>query len=98
MLYTIYTEGNISDKDHRMWYKLNCKSGISVLTTVGETDAKRIFGQGSFGAALASSLNIGCAIYDVTMCEFITDLGPMSLNCLIFQDDIVKMNESLENA
>ena len=45
---------------------------------LGESDAHRIFdsiGQGSFGAALASSLNIGCAIYNATMGEFITDLA-----------------------
>ena len=43
-------------KDYRMWFKLNCKTRISVVTSVGETDAARIFdsiGQGSFGAALA---------------------------------------------
>ena len=53
----------------RVWFKLNCKTLISVVTSIGETDAARIFdsiGQGSFGAALASSLNIGTAIYDAT--------------------------------
>ena len=28
-LHTLYTEGNISDKDYRMWYELNCKTCIS---------------------------------------------------------------------
>ena len=61
-----------------MWFKLNCKTIISVVTTVGETDARRIFdsiGQGSFGAALASSLNIGTAIYNATEDETLTELG-----------------------
>ena len=60
-LNALYVEGDISEKDYRMWFKLNCKTCISVVTTVGESDAARIFesiGQGSFGAALASSLNI----------------------------------------
>ena len=64
-LYTLYTEGHISDKEYRTWYKPNCKTCISVLPTLGESQTHRIFdsiGQGSFGAALASSLNIGCAI------------------------------------
>ena len=42
------------------------------MTSVGESDAARIFdsiGQGSFGAALASSLNMGTAIYDATKDE-----------------------------
>ena len=90
-LNSLYVEGDISDKDYRMWYKLNCKTIISVVTSVGETDARRIFlsiGQGSFGAALASSLNIGTAIYDATEGETLTELGHMPLNCLIFQDNI----------
>ena len=30
--------------------------------------------------------------------EFITNLGPMPLNCLIFQDDIARMNTTLDQA
>ena len=37
-------------------------------------------------------------IYDATIGEFITDLGAMPLNCLIFQDDIAKLNKTLEQA
>ena len=55
-------------------------------------------GQGSFGAALASSLNIGTAIYDATEGEPLTELGHMPLNCLIFQDDIARLNTTLEQA
>ena len=39
------------------------------LTPVGETDTKTIMngiGQGSFAAALASSINIGSAVSDTT--------------------------------
>ena len=56
-LNALYVQGDISDKDYRMWFKLNCKTRISVVTSVGETDAARIvdnIGQGSFDAALAS--------------------------------------------
>ena len=68
---------------------------------MGETDAKRMFdsiGQGSLGAASASSLNIGTAIYDATDGETLTELGQMPLNCLIFQDDIARLNTTLEQA
>ena len=37
-------------------------------------------GQGSFGATPSSFLNIGCAIYDVSIGEFITNLGAVQLN------------------
>ena len=100
-LNALYVEGNISDKDYRMWFKLNCKTRISVVTSVGESDASRIFdsiGQGSFGAVLASSLNIGTAIYDATGDETLTELGHMPLNCLIFQDDIARLNTTLDQA
>ena len=94
-------EGDISEKDYRMWFKLNCKTRISVVTSVGESDAVRIFdsiGQGSFWAAIASSLNIGTTIYDATEGETLTKLGHMPLNCLIFQDDIARLNTTLEQA
>ena len=97
----LYVEGNITDKDYRMWFKLNCKTRISVVTSVGESDAARIFdsiGQGSFGAALASSLNIGTAIYDATEDETLTELGHMPLNWLLFQDDIARLNITLDQA
>ena len=42
-LNALYVEGDISDKDYRMWYKLNCKTRISAVTSVGESEAKRIF-------------------------------------------------------
>lgn len=45
-----------------MWFKLNEDTRISIRTSVGKSDSKLIknsLGQGSFGAALASSLNIG---------------------------------------
>ena len=48
-----------------------------------------------FGAALASSLDIGTAIYDATEGETLTELGHMPLNCLIFQDDIARLNTTV---
>ena len=68
---------------------------------MGESDAAMIFdsiGQESFGAALASSLNIGTAIYDATYGETLTEHGHMPLNCLIFQDDIARLNTTLDQA
>ena len=58
---------DISDKDYRMWFKLNEDTKIAVRTSVEESKTELIknsVGQGSFGAALASSINIGCAIQD----------------------------------
>ena len=50
-LYTLHIEAGICDKDYRIWYK--CMARVSVITNS--------IGQGSFGAALSPSLNIGCA-------------------------------------
>ena len=41
----------MSDKDYHMGFKLNCKTRISAVTSVGESDAARIvdsIGQGIF--------------------------------------------------
>ena len=59
----MYTDGKISTSDYRMWFHLNNK--IKIFTPLGETDGATIMngiGQGSFAAALASSLNIGCGV------------------------------------
>ena len=48
--------------------------------------------QGSFAATLASQINIGSAVYDITKGEVSANIGNMPLNCLIFQDKIKKMN------
>ena len=64
---TLKTKADIDSKDYRLWFKLNEDTRISVRTSVGESDSKLIKnsqGQGSFGATLASSLNIGYAIED----------------------------------
>ena len=46
---------------------MKAKAGISVKTSIGESDSEVIFdslGQGMFGAALVSSLNIWCGVQD----------------------------------
>ena len=67
IMFTLSKKADISDKDYRMWFKLNEDTKIAVRTSVGESKTeiiKNSVGQGSFGAALASSINIGCAIQD----------------------------------
>ena len=87
--------------DYRMWFKLNIRTRISILTPVGETDGATIInriGQGIFTAPLASSINIGRAVDEITGGEVTAKIGNMELNSLIFQDDIAKMNFTLEDA
>ena len=86
---------------YRMWFKLNIRTRISMLTPVGETDGATIInriGQGIFTAPLASSINIGRAVDEITGGEVTAKIGNMELNSLIFQDDIAKMNFTLEDA
>ena len=45
-----------------------------------------------------SSINIGTAVYDITKGEVSANIGNMPLNCLIFQDDIAKMNYTMEDS
>ena len=66
-MYTLDKKGKISNKTYRLWHQLNEDARISVKTSVGETRSKKVknsLGQGTFGAALVSTLNIGCAIED----------------------------------
>ena len=52
----MYTEGKIAMSNYRMWFHLNNKTKISILTPLGETDGATIMnriGQGPFAAALA---------------------------------------------
>ena len=95
------TYAKISNKSYRLWYKLNEGTRISVKTSVGETDKATIFdsiGQGSVGAALVSALNIGVAIKETFTDQYTASIGQLSLNTLIFQDDISKMNDDIEQA
>ena len=93
--------GKIAMSDYRMWFHLNNKTKISILTPLGETDGATIMngiGQGSFAAALASSLNIGCAVDGITRGICSANIGEVELNSLIFQDHIAKMNRTMEDA
>ena len=71
---------------------------ISVKASVGETDKATIFdsiGQESVSAALVSSLNIGVGIKETFTDQYTANIGLMTL---IFQDDISKMNDDIEQA
>ena len=66
-MYTLDKKANIDHKCYKIWYKLNENARISVKTSVGESKSKIVkdsIGQGSGGASLVSSLNLGCAIED----------------------------------
>ena len=84
-----------------MLYELNENTKISVKTSVGESKTAPIkdsVGQGSFAATLVSSLNIGSAIADKFKGESSANIGLLELICLILQDDIMKMSNTLEQA
>lgn len=98
---TLNTKAKVDSKSYRLWYKLNESTEIRVKTSVGLSDTAKIedsIGQGSGGAALVSSLNIGAAMHDTFPHEASTKIGHVGLNNLIFQDDISKLNDSLEQA
>ena len=65
----MYIRGKKSTSDYIMWFHLNNKTKISILTLLGETYGATIMNgivQGSFAAALALSPNIGCAVDGIT--------------------------------
>ena len=98
---TLNKKAKIDAKSYRMWFKLNENTKISVKTSVGDTKKAPIddsVGQGSFGAALVSSLNIGSAIVDEFKGESTANIGLLMLLCLILQDDSMKMCDTVEQA
>ena len=98
---TLNREAKVDNKSYRIWYKLNADTRISVRTSVGDTAEKSIIdsiGQGSAGASLISSLNIGCAMERTFKYMYTSSIGHLRLNSLIFQDDISKMNNGVEQA
>ena len=100
VMYTLSTKAKISNKSYRLWHQLNEDTKISVLTSVGETDSvtvKNSIGQGGMAAALASSLNIGCAVAETFKSHSSSSIGEIPLNSLILQDDISKINDTLED-
>ena len=101
ILYTLSKKAGISEKDYRMWYKLNKDTEIAVRTSVGESKTeivKNSVGQGSLGAALASSINIGCAVQDTLKWTKSASIGNLGLNSLILQDGIFRLSGSLRQA
>ena len=101
IMYTLDKKACISNKAYRLWYGLNEDAKISVKTSVGESKSKNVkdsVGQGMFGAALASSLNIGCAVDDTFEDIASSSIGFVNVNSQILQDDISKMNDNLSQA
>ena len=98
-MYTLDKKGKISNKTYRLWYKLNEDARIAVKTSVGKTRSKKVkngLGQGTLGATLVSTINIGCAIEDNFIGRPSTSIGFVDLNSLVLQDDVNTMNESLQ--
>ena len=72
--------------DYRLWVYLNNKIKISILTPVGETEGATItngIGQGSFAAALESSLNLGFAVNGITRGIVSAYIKELELNSFI---------------
>ena len=68
-------------------------------TSVGESKSAvcpDTIGQGLDGSALVSSCSIGTAIQETFENDFSTRIGILGLCCLIFQDDIGKLNDNLD--
>ena len=96
-LYTLNKVAKVDDQSYRIWYKMNQDTRISVKTSVGlsrSANVKDSLGQGSMGAALVSTINIGNAVQE-TFKEPSTEIGDLKLNSLVFQDDICKLSNRL---
>ena len=98
---SLYT-AKVQNKMYRLWFKLNSKTVISVVTPSGETEsgeAGELCGQGSAGAALASQLDIDLGV----RCYFQdskdeSSYGSVRIQPQSFQDDLLRVAPTLESA
>ena len=100
-MYTLNKVAKIDNKSYRIWYLINSKTRISVKTSVGMSEYHEIedsIGQGQDGAALVSALNLGADIFEIFKDIPSTHIGFVPLNSVIFQDDIGKMSDKIEDA
>ena len=92
----------VNNKSYRLWFKMNENTRISVKTAVGETEKATIYdsiGQGSMGGALVSSMNIGRTVAEVDKdIESSSIRTRVKIKSAIFQDDISKYSDTLQNA
>ena len=99
LMHVLSERAKIDNKCYRTWYRLNENTRISVKTSVGESKSAvcpDTVGQGLDGSALVSSCSIGTAIQETFENDFSTWIGKLGLCCLIFQDDIGKLNDNLD--
>ena len=98
---TLKEKAKIDNKTYHLWYMLNEDTRISVKTSVGQSRSKVIkdsIGQGTGGAALVSSLNIGCSIDEAFKNKMSTKIGDVKINSPTFMDDISNLCDDLEKA
>ena len=80
-----------------MIYKLKPNTKISGQIAVGESKFAHIEdskGQGSFSAALSSTLNIGCVFADKLKYKCTASIGRLELIAFILQDDVLKVEQA----
>ena len=89
-------------KVYRLWYELYRDSQIKIKTAAGMSDIKATgenVTQGSIGGAVLSSANLDktlTAYFSGSDCEI--SYTNLRLSALIFQDDTLRMTNSLESA
>ena len=95
-------EAGVDPKMYRVWFNLNKNTVIRVKTGSGHSEwaeAGELIGQGTGGGALVSSINL-----DKGMEEFFKGsgdeitYGEVRLQPLMFQDDVVRLTDSVHAA
>jgi hypothetical protein len=90
---------NVKKSLYRVWYKLNEKTTIEVMTGAGLTArglAGPVTGQGGGGAALASALNLDMGVNDYFHGSKDEECyGRVRLQPLIFVDDLIRGSKDI---
>ena len=95
-------EAGVDPKMYRVWFNLNKNTVLRFITGSGHSEwaeAGELIGQGTGGGALVSSINL-----DKGMEEFFEgsgeeiNYGEVRLQPLMFQDDVVRLTDSVHAA
>ena len=84
-----------------MWFMLNKKANIQILTGCGLTDFKEkheLIGQGTLGGAIVSACNLDSDVNDYFRTSDEACYGSVRLQPLLFQDDVIHLTTSRERA
>ena len=95
---------NLRDKPYRLWFMLNKRTRIRVMTVLGLSSYEpkgELIGQGSLGGSYCLFrpviwIKMWTTIFEIVT-SYITEISVSSRCCMLFQDDVIHLSNSRDN-